>query len=243
MTDLHYEEPMLAAIYDFDNEWSIDGEFYLSLAGLTPCTILDLGCGTGLLSDALATLGHEVTGVDPAAAMLDIARQRPNGNRITWVQSTAQAFRSSHRFDLIVMTGNTFQVLLDDEAIRNTFTTMRCHLAANGRIAFETRNPAINWPVRWNRNKKFRMGETTIRQSRRVRDLDGNRIRFETHYAFPDRQFMSSSELLFLSKPEIEQRLSQSGLAAEAVYGDWDARAFDEAVSDTMIFIVKPKLV
>jgi len=47
--------------------------------------------------------------------------------------------------------------------------------------------------------------------------------------------------LLFLSKPEIDQHLSLSGLAAEAVYGDWDARAFDETVSDSMIFIVKPK--
>ena len=221
MPDLHYQEPVLAAIYDIDNEWSIDGEFYLSLAGLSPKSILDIGCGTGQLSNAFADLGHTVTAVDPAAAMLDIARQRPNGDRITWVQSSAQAFQSPHRFDLIVMTGNTFQVLLDDEAIQNTFATMRRHLATNGRIAFETRNPAIDWPVRWNRDKFLRIGETTIRQSRRVREQPGNRIKFETHYVFPDRQFISSSELLFLSKPEIDQHLSLSGLAAEAVYGDW----------------------
>ncbi len=76
MLDLHYTDPALAELYDLDSGWSVDREFYLNLAGSTPKRILDLGCGTGLLGDALAARGHEVTGVDPAAAMLEVARRR-----------------------------------------------------------------------------------------------------------------------------------------------------------------------
>ncbi len=239
MPDLHYEEPSLAELYDLDSGWSIDREFYLALAGADPIRILDLGCGTGLLCDAYAALGHEVTGVDPAKAMLDVARQKPNGLQMEWVQSSAQDFRSLKQFDLIIMTGNAFQVFLEDRDILATFATMRLHLAPGGTIAFETRNPAIDWPALWNGDADLKVGGRIIRQSRRVLKTANKRISFDTRYALADRTLVSSSELLFLSKTEIEDRLGASGLRAEAVYGDWQSEPFDEAVSQEMVFIVK----
>jgi 2-polyprenyl-3-methyl-5-hydroxy-6-metoxy-1,4-benzoquinol methylase len=49
MLDNHYIEPRLAAIYDLDSGWSIDRDFYLKLAGPQKMSVLDVGCGTGLL--------------------------------------------------------------------------------------------------------------------------------------------------------------------------------------------------
>jgi 2-polyprenyl-3-methyl-5-hydroxy-6-metoxy-1,4-benzoquinol methylase len=120
MPDLHYEYPRLAALYDLDNGWSADRDFYVSLAGGEPKRVLDLGCGTGLICDAFAARGHSVTGADPSGAMLDVARSKPNGGKIEWVQAFAQAFRSEKRFDLIIMTGHAFQVLLDEADIPDT---------------------------------------------------------------------------------------------------------------------------
>lgn len=80
----------------------------MSLAGDSRKHVLDLGCGTGLICDAMAARGHEVTGVDPSATMLDIARQKPNGAKAEWVQSLAQDFKSDKTFDLVIMTGNAF---------------------------------------------------------------------------------------------------------------------------------------
>ena len=45
--DLNYEDPRLAEIYDLDNPWAEDTDFYLALAEPGPCRVLDLGCGTG----------------------------------------------------------------------------------------------------------------------------------------------------------------------------------------------------
>jgi hypothetical protein len=50
---------------------------------------------------------------------------------------------------------------------------------------------------------------------------------------------VSSSELLFLSRTDIEDRLRASGLRAEKVYGDWQAKPFDAAVPEEMVFIVR----
>jgi SAM-dependent methyltransferase len=146
--DQHYLDPRMARLYDLDCDGRADTEFYLSLAGPDPRRILDLGCGTGILANAYAARGHVVTGVDPAPAMLDMARGKPQGRGVTWTQATAQSFRSPHRFDLIVMTGHAFQVLLDDADIAATLTAMRQHLAPGGMIAFDTRNPRINWVAR-----------------------------------------------------------------------------------------------
>ncbi len=82
MLDKHYKNSRLAEIYDLDSPWSIDRDFYFSLAGIPSQKILDLGCGTGLLCDAYAAEGHNVTGVDPSSAMLEVARRKPHGKKI-----------------------------------------------------------------------------------------------------------------------------------------------------------------
>lgn len=41
-----------------------------------PARTLDVGCGTGVVSRLLAALGHDVTGVDAATAMIERAREK-----------------------------------------------------------------------------------------------------------------------------------------------------------------------
>ena len=52
---------------------------------------LDLACGTGVVARRLAGLGARVTGVDPNAAMLEVAarRAREEGVEIEWVEASA----------------------------------------------------------------------------------------------------------------------------------------------------------
>ena len=51
------------------------------LVGERPRRVLDLGAGTGLLTDVLVAAGHEVVAVDIAAPMLDHLRSRHPGVR------------------------------------------------------------------------------------------------------------------------------------------------------------------
>src|SRR5580704_11154015 len=84
-----YADPRLAALYDALNPADASTAFYLSLPGAPPARILDVGCGTGLLACEFAARGYDVTGADPAAAMLATARARPGGDQVRWVQASA----------------------------------------------------------------------------------------------------------------------------------------------------------
>lgn len=51
--------------------------------------VLDVGCGTGALCSVLHEMGFDVTGIDPASKMLQIATQQPENGSITFVETNA----------------------------------------------------------------------------------------------------------------------------------------------------------
>lgn len=80
------------------------------LDGLTvPSRVLDLGCGTGRpIAEHLLALGHDVTGVDQAEALLALARARfPRGR---WVHATIEDYTVTERFDAIVCWDALFHI-------------------------------------------------------------------------------------------------------------------------------------
>src|SRR5438132_2678736 len=91
-TIAEFTDPRLVAIYDTVNPYAADAQpgFYAQLALETGAvSIVDLGCGTGLITCELARRGYRMIGVDPAPAMLDIARLRPFGERVRWICGSA----------------------------------------------------------------------------------------------------------------------------------------------------------
>ena len=73
-----------------------------------PQRILDVGCGTGYLLRQLADRcpdAAELTGVDPASAMIAAARAAAAGERLRWLEGTAEELPFPEgSFDLVVST-------------------------------------------------------------------------------------------------------------------------------------------
>jgi hypothetical protein len=69
--------------------------------------------------------------------------------------------------------------------------------------------------------------------------MEDGRMTFDLFYEFTDETFVSTSELRFLSRSEIEERAIASGLRVEKVLGDWQGEGFDESSSPEMIFILR----
>ena len=239
--DLSYEDPRLAGIYDLDNPWAQDTEFYLALAEAGPCRVLDLGCGTGTLCCALAERGHWVTGVDPAGPMLAIAASKPHAEKVEWIQSRAQDYRSQNRFDLIVMMGHVFQILLTDKEVLAVLDTMRRHLKPGGKAAFETRNPKIDWARVWGTHApaEYTFPNGQVRETLQITSELGELISFQQQFEFPDVTLSSSSTLRFLSRDRVEELIAQSGLVTRELFGDWDRSPFEPKQSPEMIFILE----
>ena len=65
-------------------------------------SVLDFGCGTGLLTERLAPLSNSVTAVDTSAAMLDILRAKVASTGWTNVEVRADVPTAAGHFDLVV---------------------------------------------------------------------------------------------------------------------------------------------
>lgn len=239
MLDEHYRNPKLAALYDLDSGWSIERDFYVRFAGSPANSVLDIACGTGLIASRLAQGGHTVVGADPAMAMLQVAQRRPGGDLVVWIASTAQTLSLERRFDRIMMTGNAFQVLLTEQDLQAALLVMQRHLAPSGRIAFETRNPEIDWTPRWGYQIELETKEGPVTEQRKLIVIHNDLLRFELLYEFPDGRLRSESTLRFWKRQEIEQHLDSARLRVADVYGDWNGGPFDSRNSEEMIFVIE----
>jgi 2-polyprenyl-6-hydroxyphenyl methylase / 3-demethylubiquinone-9 3-methyltransferase len=67
-----------------------------------PVNILDVGCGAGFLTNALAEKGHDVKGIDLSATSLDVARQHDRTNSVDYLHGDAYALPfASESFDVV----------------------------------------------------------------------------------------------------------------------------------------------
>ena len=155
----HYNDRDVARFYDIENGWAEDFDFCSDLAKGRRA-ILDLGCGTGMLAAALARRADcLVVGVDPAAAMLALAKQRYGGASVSWVLDDARTVRLNRRFDLVLLTGHAFQVFLTPDDQAAALTTIAAHLAPNGRFIFDSRSPVAEAWKRWTPDQSRRVIE------------------------------------------------------------------------------------
>jgi len=74
-------------------------------APLSGKKVLDVGCGGGILSEAMASLQAEVTGIDAGRAPLAVAKMhlKASGLRVDYRLATAEEFSAEHpdRFDVV----------------------------------------------------------------------------------------------------------------------------------------------
>jgi SAM-dependent methyltransferase len=118
-----------AELYDIAFDWDITDEVDWLLGRLGPeCrTVLEPGCGSGRMLEALAQHGRAVTGIDLSEAMLELARRRLGGKGSV-VLADMTHFDLGEVFDGAVCPINTLLHLRSDELARH-LACMHRHLA------------------------------------------------------------------------------------------------------------------
>jgi SAM-dependent methyltransferase len=241
--DQHYLDPRLAALYHIENPHAADTDFYLNLATeLDAHHILDLGCGTGLLTRELAAPGRQVVGIDPSPAMLAFARQQSGAERVQWVEGDSSAL-GTRDADLLTMTGNVAQIFLEDADWLTTLANIHAALRPGGHLAFESRNPEDRGWERWNRAASYGQFDTpygAMESWVELVSVGNGRVIFEGHNVFVStgEVVVARSELRFRTLEEITRTLTDSGFTVEHVFGDWNKGAL-LSTSRVMIFVAR----
>lgn len=241
--DQHYVDPRLVALYDLANPRGADSDFYLQLAAdLHAHLILDLGCGTGLLTRELAIDGRQVIGIDPSPAMLAVARRQVGAERVQWLEGDSRALGTPNA-DLVVMTGNVAQLFLDDAAWATTLRHIHAALRPGGYLAFESRNPEARAWEQWSRESTYTRSitpEGPLEEWLEVVTVHEGRVRMEGYNVFTatGERLVVPSELRFRSEEELTTSLTSAGFTVEQVYGDWQGGAVT-STSRVLVFIAR----
>lgn len=232
--DRLYDDPELAGFYDLENTWGDDFNFCARMAAEAR-SVLDLGCGTGQLAAALAER-FEVTGVDPAGPMLEVARRRPGGDRVTWIEADARTLHLRRRFDLILLTGHAFQVFLTPADQLAVLRTIALHLSPGGYFLFDSRNPVFEAWKSWGPDESRReLTHHTLGQVEAWNDAtyaaETGIVTYETHYriAATGKHLAARSQIKFTPKDELEDLIAESGLHATRWLGDWQGNLWTPA--------------
>lgn len=230
-SDALYCDPELAQFYDWDNPWSRDFDYFASLVDGSD-RVLDLGCGTGMFSLALARRGHQVTGVDPAPAMLDIARGKSDADAVRWIEADARKVDLGEEFDMVLMTGHAFQTLLSRDDRAAVIDTIARHLDTGGRFFFDSRNPLARGWERWvpetTRTTKSHPNFGVVECWNDVtRDPESAIVTYDTFYRLGSgRVFSARSQIAFPPLAEIAELIADAGLVVDRWIGDCAGVAF-----------------
>jgi SAM-dependent methyltransferase len=258
MTDGYYFDPRVAESYDADvdrlgDEVRESIAFYVGLARQAADagqTVLELGCGTGRVTIPIAQAGAEVTGLDNAPAMLDVARRKAtDAGNPRWVLDDMASFQLEQRFGLVIIPFRSFLLLLTTEAQRACLTRIREHLLEGGRLALDVFNPSILAIAGWLGNQGERWQRSTLAKDRELwfsrrylqgaQELDETRAEVRLNDAGAVIQRVERNlRLRWVWRYEMEHLLALCGFEVEALYGSFDGRPFGED-SHEMIWVAR----
>ena len=219
--------------------------------------VLELGCGTGRITMALAEAGKRITGLDLSERMLERAVKKrakllvEARERVHLVQGDMVKFDLGEKFRLVIIPFRPFQHLLEVREQIDCLDCVRKHLAPGGRLildVFQTDAERMHDPVH--------MREMTLTE---YKTADGREVKIsERTTAFYRAEQRNGVEMIFsirhkngrqerlvfawtlryFFRYEVVHLLARCGFRVEALYGNFDRSALADA-SPEMIFVAQ----
>jgi SAM-dependent methyltransferase len=178
------------------------GEPELIASVLTPgATVLELGCGTGRIADALVALGHPTTGVDQSPAMLRYVR------RAQPVLDDIEGLDLGRRFDAVVLASRLVNVA---DLARRRARLAACvrHVDPGGVVLVERHDPAwaaqvTDGPLGERDGMRFALEAVT---------RDGDRLTATSVYTIDGRELRHRWTTQILDDAALDLALRAAGL-------------------------------
>jgi SAM-dependent methyltransferase len=198
---------------------------------------LELGCGTGQLTVALAKAGVQVTGLDLAEPMLQRAREKAVEQQVEveWVQADCRDFALQRKFGLIFFPANSLLHLLHWHDLQACLNQVRKHLTAGGAFVIEIFNPSLTLLTR-DPNQRYPIGAYADPDGRGLVTITESNIynsvtqinHIQWYYRIESRPEETTAilDLRMLYPQEIEALLHYNGFTLHTRYGDYNETPF-----------------
>ena len=154
-----------AAVYDtfMDNvpyeEWGEYIHGMLCKYGVEDGIVLDLGCGTGTMTEILAGYGHDMIGVDNSEDMLELAMEKriESGHDILYLLQDMREFELYGTVRAVVSVCDSVNYVTEPGELEDVFRLVNNYLDPRGIFLFD-----------FNTDYKYReiMGDCTIAEDR-----------------------------------------------------------------------------
>ncbi len=238
-----------AFLYDFDNRDIVQADipFYLDYAAKYPGYILELACGTGRVSIALAQNGHKIFGLDLSDSMLEqfsakLMSQPKTVQDNIWIEKhDMSSFQLDREFSLIIIPFRSFQCLTTEETQRSCLKCVHEHLRDDGVFIINTFRPykkldetwvypeAVQWET-----VDEKTGNKIVKKHRGPRIDVANQIIYpEMIYQItePEGQVFETRdplELKYYYYDQLKDLLESSGFEIKEEFGYYDKRSVDD---------------
>ena len=129
LAEIYHE--MYQHVFDYEKEF----HFYDAILKANNChTILEVGCGSGMLARRFLANGYDYLGLDLYNEMLDIARREVLSDR--FLQCDMRNLSFDQQFDAILVTGRSLAYVIDNQGIIDTLQGVHKSLKENGSFVF-----------------------------------------------------------------------------------------------------------
>jgi SAM-dependent methyltransferase len=236
-----------------------DVTFYREAAYDFGDPILELGCGTGRITMALAAAGKRITGLDISGRMLERAAKKRSAlfteqrERVHLVQGDMARFDLDEKYRLILIPFRPFQHLREVQEQLACLECARKHLAPGGRLildVFQTDAERMHDPVHMRETlvteykttdgRQVRISERVAAFHRAEQCNDVEMIYSVVHPGGRQERLVFAWELRYFFRYEVEHLLARCGFKVAALYGNFDRTPIRDD-SPEMIFVAESK--
>lgn len=127
--------------------------------GIEDGLVLDLGCGTGSMTEELAGRGYDMIGLDYSGEMLDIAmaKKEKSGHDILYLMQDMRKFELYGTVRAVISACDSVNYIIEEEDLEEVFRLVNNYLDPKGIFIFD-----------FNTEYKYRevLGEQTIAEDR-----------------------------------------------------------------------------